>query len=210
MVDIFWSTPWHILGANVAFELTPSWLEVGQNHTSFVRGTFNPWVGTTLGWGLGGGWNFSYTAAGYLPIETDVSGNFYTFEQRFGVSYLANGWNLTGRFVFGLTGDDENTGKKDAPDYLNFDFTATKKFGKWEAGLVGFASTDLDKPFIGYAEQSQVALGGLVGYDFGGVTLRAKLTRTITESNYGGYDTRLWTDVIIPLWTPSKVDSFKD
>ena len=200
--DFFWSTPWRVFGANLAIDVAPTWFEVGQNKQSYVNGFFNPYFGAVLGWDLGNGFNASYTIGGYTPLKTDVAGNFGTFEQRLGLSYLANGWNVTGRFIVGLPGTDHDAGRITAPDYLNFDWAVTRKFGKWEAGLIGFASTDLNRPFAGYAEQSQVALGALVAYDFGPVTVRLKGTRTISQANYGGYDTRVWTDVAFALWTP--------
>jgi hypothetical protein len=207
-LDFVWSTPWHLAGANLSFELNPTWVEIGQKNKDYINAFYNTYIGAILGWDLGQGFRASYTIGGFVPANTPVSSNFGTFEQRFALSYLAYGWNLTGRFTWGLPGSDENTGQKTAPDYLNFDLTATKKFGKWEAGLVGFASTDLNKPFVGYAEQSQVALGGLIAYDFGPLTIRVKGTRTIEEINYGGYDTRVWADVAVPLLTPAP--SLKD
>jgi hypothetical protein len=34
------------------------------------------------------------------------------------------------------------------------------------------------------------------------VTVQAYFTHDLFERNYGGHDTRLWTRVIIPIWTP--------
>ena len=80
--------------------------------------------------------------------------------------------------------------------------TATKTFGKWEIGPVGYYSTDLNAPIAGYLKQSQFALGGLIGYNFGPVILQAYLTTDVYEQNYGGHDTRLWGRVIVPLGNP--------
>lgn len=55
---------------------------------------------------------------------------------------------------------------------------------------------------IGVYKQSQFALGGLVGYNFGPVIAQVYVTRDIAQSNYTGYDTRLWTRLIVPLWNP--------
>ena len=56
-------------------------------------------------------------------------------------------------------------------------------------------------PIAGYAKQSQVAVGGLIGKSFGPAILQAYLTTDVYEKNYGGHDTRLWGRVILPLWT---------
>jgi hypothetical protein len=66
--------------------------------------------------------------------------------------------------------------------------------------LVGFGSTDLTRPISTYLKQSQIALDGLVGYDFGPLELQAYVTRDVYEQNYGGYDTRAWFRLVIPLW----------
>ena len=88
------------------------------------------------------------------------------------------------------------------PDFFNLDLTATKKFDKWEIGPVAFASWDLNSPIQGYLKQSQFAVGGLVGYDFGPSRCRPMLTTDVAQRNYGGYDTRGWGRVVIPLGNP--------
>jgi hypothetical protein len=55
---------------------------------------------------------------------------------------------------------------------------------------VAYASADLTSPIASYQKQSQVAVGGLVGYDFGPVALQAYATTDVVEHNYGGVDTR--------------------
>jgi hypothetical protein len=89
------------------------------------------------------------------------------------------------------------------PDFINVDLTATKKFGKWELGAVAYGSTDLTSPIASYQKQSQFAAGGLLGYDFGPITLQTYATTEVYERNYGARDTRGWFRMIIPLWTPA-------
>ena len=45
-------------------------------------------------------------------------------------------------------------------NYLYVDWTATKKFGKWEFGAVAYGSTDLSRPIASYEKQGQFAVGG--------------------------------------------------
>jgi hypothetical protein len=89
------------------------------------------------------------------------------------------------------------------PDFLNVDLTATKSFGKWAIGPVAFGSTDMTTPVAGYQRQSQIALGGLVGYDFGPIIVQGYVTTDVYEKNYGGFDTRVWGRLIIPIWNPA-------
>jgi hypothetical protein len=68
--------------------------------------------------------------------------------------------------------------------------------GGWSGGL---GSTDLTRPIPTYQKQSDFAVGGLLGYDFGPLTLQAYATTEVVEHNYGGRDTRGWLRMIIPL-----------
>ena len=58
----------------------------------------------------------------------------------------------------------------------NVDLTVGHSFGKWQVAWVGFYSSDLNTPVLGYQKQSQFAMGGLLGYDFGPVVLQGYLT----------------------------------
>ena len=51
---------------------------------------------------------------------------------------------------------------------------------------VGFYSSDLNTPILGYQKQSQFAMGGLLGYNFGPLVLQGWLTSNVYEKNYGG------------------------
>jgi Putative MetA-pathway of phenol degradation len=197
---IAWSTPWTLLGARVQFLVATPVVEVGVHNTSYVDGVYNPFIAGQLAWDLGNGFGFSYALGAYFGVHTDVGFDSSSLNQRFALSYTANGWNLTANAIWGIQFDSLSSTVN--PDFLNIDFTATKKFGKWEIGPVGYYSTDLSSPFVGYLRQSQFALGGLVGYNFGPVILQAYLTTDVYEQNYGGHDTRLWGRVIVPLGNP--------
>jgi hypothetical protein len=209
-----WATPWTIAGARVQFLLATPLVEVGVHHTNYLRGVYNPLVAGQLAWDLGNGFGFSYALGAYFDVSTEVAWSSTSLNQRFGLSYTANGWDLTANVIWGIQADHV-TGRPQLspcpapfatsgcnPDFINVDLTATKKFGKWEIGPVGYFSSDLSTPVAGYAQQSQFALGGLVGYDFGPLTLQTYVTHDVYEKNYGGYDTRVWGRVIIPIWTP--------
>jgi Putative MetA-pathway of phenol degradation len=200
-----WSTPWKILGAQLSFTAIAPSVEVGVVGGPYNEGMFNPFFGAKLAWNLGGGLGVAYALGGYAGVNNVVNGIPIGFDtssvvQEFAVSYVANGWNLTGNLAWGIQSNGlTNTVN---PDWLNIDLTATKKFGKWELGAVAFGSTDLNQPDPLVAKQSQFALGGLVGYNFGPVILQSYLTRDVSQSGYGGFDTRLWSRVIIPLGDP--------
>jgi len=199
---IAWSTPWMLWGARVQFIAAVPEAEVGTLNnpgTRYEYGFFNPFFAGQLAWDLGHtGWSFSYLLGGYAGVDTPVAFQSSSLNQRAALSYTGYGWDLTANVIYG-THFNDNTD----PDFINIDLTATKKFGNWELGLVGFGSSDLNHPeFELTGRQSQFALGGLVGYNFGPVILQAYLTREVAESNYGGLDTRFWGRIIIPVLNP--------
>jgi hypothetical protein len=208
-----WSTPWTILGGRVQFLLAAPVVEVGVHHANYLRGVYNPLIAGQLAWDLGNNWGFSYLLGAYLDVNSEVAWSSTSLNQRFALSYTGNQLNLTANVIWG-THFDHVTDRPQLsgcpapavfsgcnPDFLNVDLTASRKFGEWEFGVVAFGSTDLNDPIAGYAKQSQVAVGGLIGKAFGPAILQAYLTTDVYEKNYGGHDTRLWGRVILPLWT---------
>lgn len=206
---LIWSTPWTLAGGRIGFDVATPVAQVsidqpvGLNKTGWL----NPLVEATWKWNLGNGFNFGLQEGVHLPVEgaletLGAAYNFASFQQVVAFTYLNDGWNLTATFVYG-SGKNGVTPGSFAPSWTNYDLTATKTFGKWEIGLIGFGSADLSRPNAAYRKQSQFALGGLVGYNFGSLITQLKLSRDLAEVNYFGYETRLWANIIIPLWTPA-------
>jgi hypothetical protein len=190
---IVWSTPFHFLDARVQALVAAPLVQAGTPGSS-VSGWYNPWVAGQLAWDLGNGLGVSYLFGFYAGVASPVADHSGSINQRFAISYTGGGYNLTANLIYGNQMSSHTN-----PDFLNLDLTATKGFGKWSVGPVGYYSTDTSTPFVGYQRQSQFALGVLVGYDFGPVIMQSYLTRGVTQSNYGGNDTRLWLRFIIPL-----------
>ena len=209
-----WSTPWRILGGGLAFATAPTTVvHVDIDGVHEETGLFNPFVGSTLTWDLGHGWGFTYLLGAYIDIDSSVAYSSSSLNQRFGLSYTANEWNLTANVIWGINFDEKTTDPQGFPcptapafgcnpNFLNVDLTATKKFGKWELGPIGFYATDISTPISGYQRQSKAAIGGLVGYWFGPVILQMYATTEVYEENYGGKDTRLWMRLVVPLGSP--------
>jgi hypothetical protein len=151
----------------------------GNNAAAFFMEIHNTYVDPiNFAWNLGGGWFMGAGMGLYLPDGSTFYGSlnpdFLTYEPHFILSYLANDWNLTanvhyeintpsaGKFgAFQFTSGAGNTGPSSptSPGYgylsgqlLFLDWTATKKFGKWELGPVGYIKTQttLDQPGGGY------------------------------------------------------------
>lgn len=192
-----WSTPAKVLGARVQLLAALPEVAVGVQGSNYDSGLYNPFVAAQLAWDLGNGFGVSYLLGTYLPVGNGIGFDTYSINQRLGVSYTADGWNITGNLIYGIATDEVS--KTVNADFVNLDLTATKTFGKWSVGPVAFASWDVSKPTATYQKQEQVAMGAMVGYSFADLILQGYVTTTVHEENYGGNDTRVWGRVIIPF-----------
>ncbi len=214
-----WSTPWSFLGGRIeAYAALPE-IDAGIPTIPALGGLagrnyiamYNPFGVVGEAWNLGGGWGFSNFVGGYGPSDSAVLGSHinaldqWVFNERAALSYTGDHWNLTAHIIYGVVGDNLSSHAAN-PDYLNYDLTAAKTFGKWTLGAVAFGSTDVK--CVGPC-QSQFAVGGLVGYDFTGISVQMYATKDVVSENYfnldgsKSYESRLWTRVIIPLWSPA-------
>ena len=215
---VAWSTPWTILGGRLQFLAATPAIESGVvDSGGYNASWYNPAFFGQLAWDLGGGWGVSYLIGAYFDAHEHLAWSDTSLNQRFAVSYTGGGWNITANLIY-MTHFDTVTDRPQIsacpaasfggfgfqhgcnPDALNLDLTLTRKYGKWEFGPVAYGSWDLTSP-RGLAEQRQFNVGGLVGYDFGPVTLQTYVTTGVFQDNYGGNDTRVWSRVIIPLTT---------
>lgn len=204
---LIWSTPWTFMGGRVLLDTVTPYVDARVPGVIHRSGFANTFLDAQVKWDLGGGLFGGFQGGVYLPVKNDlnilgVAHDWSAFQGIGALSYLKDGWNLSSTFVFG-TGHDDQPGKDPGAAWFNYDLTATKKFDKFEIGAVAFGSTDLSSPYAGYARQSQFAAGGLVGYDFGRVNVQMKLTTDLYEKNYHGRDTRVWANIVIPLWNPA-------
>ena len=182
---------------------------------TYFNGLYNPLVSGQLAWDLGYGWGFSYLLGAYIDYKSPVAWSDTSLNQRFALSYTANDWAATVNAIWG-THLESVTNRAQLspcpvavspavpfpgcnPNFINVDLTVGHSFGKWQVAWVGFYSSDLNAPILGYQKQSQFAMGGLLGYDFGAVVLQGYLTSDVYEKNYGGKDVRGWVRVILPL-----------
>lgn len=195
---LIWSTPYTIAGGRILVDIVVPYVDEQQKHHSGSSSFGNPFLDTQVKWDLGHGFHGGFQAGIYLPVHAAMATNDLSFQGIAALSYLQNGWNLTSTLAIG-TG---SKGEEGNPGWFNVDLTATRTFNKFEIGAVAFGSTDLSSPYETYGKQSQFAVGALVGYGFETFTLQLKLTRDVYQRNYGGYETSIWANIIVPLWRP--------
>jgi hypothetical protein len=133
-----------------------------------------------------------------------ISNNTWDFEPDVAISYLADGWNLTGKFILDFQTENDDTHYQSGNVFF-FDWTAAHKFGKWEAGIGGTFIQQLNNdtcpsaacasPGFNGNQYSYIALGPVVSYDFGPVTLQSKLLVPVSATN-GGKITQLYLTAI--------------
>jgi hypothetical protein len=104
--------------------------------------------------------------------------NFWTFEPDFAITYLENGWNFTGHFVFDFNTNDTLTNYQSG-DVFYLDWTASKAVGKWTWGIGGnftqqFTCDTGSGDLSGCNEIQHVDLGPLMGYNFGPAEINLK------------------------------------
>ena len=231
-VWLIWSTPYQIAGGRISLDTATAaadtWMPGGVGVDSFL----NTLVEGGINWNLGNGWNAGFKAGAWLPSDQTLgqvlARNHTSFQGIAAVSYVANGWNLSATGIYGAGGGREVSPAATANgfnwtqqgDWFNLDLTATKKLGKMEIGAIAYGSWDLSNSTAGYltgncggaafgCKQSQFALGGLVGYDFGSFIAQAKLAGDVVEENYNGKEVRGTLTIIKPLWNPASEGPLK-
>ena len=198
-----WSTPWTLLGGRVLLGAATPAVDVGVQGGTGLGDWYYPEIIYGLGWQLTPSLSASFIGATYFPVNTGITrliiGDRGTERLGGAMTYSAHGWTLSGYMQYGLTYGSDALVPGGAHDWINVDLTALKSVGKWQLGVVGYGSADTTSPYAGYKRQNEIGVGPLVGYDFGPLTLQVKLTTEIDQANYGGRDTRFWTNLIIPL-----------
>jgi hypothetical protein len=241
---LVWSTPLVPLGGRIellvapptVFAFTRNPAGVANKDISINVGTF---VGGIWAFDLGGNFGVSLLGGAYLndlngdrgsiitptgatatPVLPQLSSNTY----RFGVagSYTGDGWNITANLTANIYDSpgrfDGRVGAFIGPirlsDALNFDLTATKTFGNFEIGAVGYGTYNFDiSPTSAAAgNRGRFALGGLVGYDFKVFKVQAYVARDVVTGAQipatafsrarDNYSTDGWIRFIIPLYSP--------
>ena len=134
---------------NAVFSVTPV-IETSVSHTSHEASVFNPALFGQLAWDLGNGFGFSYALGAYFDVPETGAFSSSSLNQRFALSYTADGWNLTANAIYGIQFDSVASRPQISPcpglfdfegcnpDFFNIDLTATqenRRMGGWCGGL---------------------------------------------------------------------------
>jgi hypothetical protein len=210
----------------VATSIDPPFAASRINGPELANTNFTP---ISLSWSLGHGWFFAVGLTIVAPdgsqwaskaSDVNLNPDYWTFAPGSALSYVDADWLLSANFRY-----DVNTGSRGVtmgglflpPGAANGfvsgaelfgDLTALYKIGKWQIGPVAYfeAQTTADRPGGGVAcspaicgYQSQVAVGALVGYDFGPVAIQAWFDDTVECQNaICGLD--VWGRMTFRIW----------
>ncbi len=232
--DIIWSTPFSFYNTRLEFLYSPPVVStIGGEHNGIPSGltnrtdVFNQSLGPILAHSFGNGFSASVSAWVRPPAPFSGFINHTYADLRTGLSYTRDGYNLS--LTFGYTGtfgghEGGLQAGRGSPllgnsDAVNVDFTATKKFNRFEFGVVGYAFTDINtrgdnsttllNGQVASLRGGAIAVGPLVGYDFGRFSLQGFVLRQVAGRNeeiipgLGGFrnlETRGFLRVILPLY----------
>jgi hypothetical protein len=202
---ILWVPGWTFLGATYDAVLVQPWFAVDIANPIDVHptGFHNTYiVPAELSWKLGDSGFFVKAGLGMYVPDGNISGPnglgsignpWWTFQPEFVISYLKNGWNFTANLFEELNTKNTITGYQTG-DILHAEFTATKTIDKWTVGpvayYVGQVTKDTSSPFYRGAINSNSydiwAVGGLIGYNFGPVTLNVWALDQVSARASGG------------------------
>ncbi|WP_439397171.1 SphA family protein [Bradyrhizobium sp. PMVTL-01] len=192
---------WEFLGAAYTAVVAQPWVQAGVNggSTFSTAGMNNTYIAPIeLSWNLGQGYFAKAGLGMYVPDGSitgplgisDVGRAYWTFQPEFALSYLKGGWNLTAwlyeEFNTASTVSGYRTG-----DIFHVDLTATKTIDKWTIGPVAYFysqvssdKTSVLKP-INNGRYEALAVGGLLGYNFGPANLTVWATDEVYHRAWG-------------------------
>lgn len=237
-----WTTPWTLFGARYstlvaqpiaqakAYGEIPGvgWYssQGGGNRNTIVAPINLSWR-LPEGWFVGAGFNVAIPDARTTGLNgLDSMGQpYWTLEPTFGISYLRDGYDLSATMFYDIFTRNTYSGVTDGQG-IHMDFTATKRFGSYEIGPVGYFAVQTARdtggnpsafvatkgavnscepePFGVYnycVRAAKAGVGGKIAYDFDRGTIGLMASQSVLSHGQGGADGwRIWTQLVFKLY----------
>ncbi|HEY1736250.1 MAG TPA: transporter [Methylovirgula sp.] len=239
---LLWTTPWMLFGAHYAILVGQPVAQVKAYGEIPGRGYFTSQGGglrntiitpINLSWHLPNGW---YVGAGFnshVPIArtTGINGldsggqPYWTLEPTLAASYLKNGYDFSATVFYDIYTTNTYSHVTDG-QAVYLDLTATKKFGQYEFGPVGYFAAQTTKDTGGNAlgyltsggainscepepggfynycvRAAKAGVGGMASYDFDRGNIALLVTQSVLSHGSGGSDGwRVWTQFSFKLY----------
>jgi len=201
---LLWVPGWSFLGGTYGLVGVLPFVSnsVGNPYNVAAAGMHNVFFANELSWRLGDSGFFVKAGLGvYAPTGTqqgtaglsNIGNPWWTFQPNLVVSYLKDGWNLTLNVFDEINTENTRTNYRSG-DILHAEFTATKTIGNWTIGPVAYYAGQItnDRSSAFYSGAINVsrydvwAAGGLVGYNFGPVSVSVRGLQELTAAASGG------------------------
>jgi hypothetical protein len=202
---VLWVPGWEFFGGtyDAVFVEPVTLADLGNPYNVSKNGLHNSYLAPVeLSWKIGTSGVFVKTGLGISGPDGTISGAnglgnngnpWWTFNPELIVSYLKNGWNVTGLLLYEINTPNTLTGYRTG-DVLHAEFAATKTIDRWTFGPVGYyvgqVTNDTSSAFYNYAVSSNRmniwAAGGLIGYDLGPAALKLWAFKELSADASGG------------------------
>ena len=232
---LLWTTPWTLFGARYAVLVTQPMVSVSSYGqvpglgwvTRQTGGLRDPIISPlNLSWDLKNGWHIGAGFSMAIPIGRikginglDSAGApYWTLQPNMGVSYLRDGWDLSATLLYDFYTTNPHSHVTDG-QALYLDLTATKMFGRFEIGPVGYVAFQTTRDsggdpaaFIasrglvnscqpiapnvsnGCVRAAKAGVGAKIGYHIGRAQIAVLATGSVLSHGQGGSDGwRVWT-----------------
>lgn len=218
---LLWVPGVNILGADYALGAAQPFDYVSTSAPGPYSGGTNLGSGTglfntllipaQLSWALPNDFHVKTSFGVYLPngdFETadkmsfpNATG-FWSLEPSIGVSWLRDGWNVSGSFAYNHNFKNDRTNYLSG-DIIDGDYTLTKTLGKWTVGIGGYSQFQLSNDTVNGVtladrKAAKVAAGPIIGYGFGPVIVHANYNFRLHSINVA-QGNEFWLNVTVPL-----------
>ena len=239
---LLWTTPYTLFGATYAMLVAQpvaqtklygnvpgaGWItQQGGGQRNTLLSPVN------LSWHLPGGFFIGTGFNAAIPDARTTGPNgltsagqpFWTLEPTLSFSYLHDGFDLSATFLYDIYTRNTYSNVVNGQGLL-VDLTATKKFGHWEIGPVGYLAVQTTRDSGGNPTQflatqgtinscepepgniynfctraSKAGVGGKFGYDFGRGEIAVLGTQSVLSHGQGGSNGwRIWTQLTFKLF----------
>jgi hypothetical protein len=199
--------------ASVILAVLDVTLDFGGGVANRTTGLVSPGIKPIgLSWALPNNLFFEAGLTTYIPIgqyddrSAVVTGdNYWTFQPDFGLTYLANGWNISGKLLYDFNTVNTTTNYQSG-QLLTTELTVGRTFGKWTVGGGGYYWTQttrdhnggvpagsLDAAVVGNGVNPNgvdVGVGPYVSYSLGPIVISGRIlwdvyTRNTTTAGIG-------------------------
>ena len=200
---------WHVIVPVVSQQLDIAPLGGKASKTSMGDITIDPiilaWHSPTMHYAAGLDINLPTGSYDKTDPRKSIGANYTSFEPIFAATYMANGWEVSGKFMLNVKTRNTDTDYQSGTD-VHMDYLIGQNFGPWGVGVSGYALKQISNDKQAGANvgsdgnRGQVfSAGPSLKYSAsGGLMMVAQWQHEMAVKNRFQGD-KLWFKLIIPL-----------